>query len=721
MHIEPKHLSERLAVALELGAHQTQGGLACPVAEEAHALRRGAVAGSERRLLFAERVRLVIGGALKQALQRAVFCPRQPTTSSVGTAGSSVICLARPEGFEPPTPRFAICCIPNDRLVTVAVACENANDGMQQRNPRPHREPHGLPERLALIVGNGFKSELSPCRNGSRMIAIMKKPARSLGVVVGGVLLCLLQGAAFTGGCGSKDDNTTAASGAGGAGQPQQVSLKGAVQKGPFVLGSSITVSPLDAKGNPTDQAFLTQTTNDKGEFSVDFAASGQVSIQGDGFYFNEVSGALSNAAITLRALYVIEQAGPQQAYLNLITHLTYLRVRKLVADGKSFGDAIKQAEKELRDEMAITLPAFDPGAQGLQMNILGGDNPANQYLLATSAVLVQTAGSDAALQELSNTIATNLEESGTLSMTNKKKLTEGLLALDSGAVMANLAKRLDELGSAAVVPNIDKILDQDRDGIVNENDNCPRAANLDQVDSDKDGKGDKCDDCPFTPCKTGETEGCKQPQMPGDSGVCFVSCKCSTSINCWSVADQGPTVSHGFFKGQPWPANNATCESPSTCHNTWTGNDPLGPTACMGATCNPLEPTCTKGQACVYNQKLSANGGEYPVFHAKTDGFMCFPQLGATYSEGDNCSYTGLALEYLGCAPGLQCAPVNNPQFKDDNARCRTICDLDMANPCKIGTCVSLLLMPAVSDPKNPTKVSLFEFSPANVGVCIP
>ena len=108
MHIEPEHLSERLAVALELWAHQTQGGLAYPIAKKAHALRRGAVAGGERRLLFAERIGLVIGGALKQALQRAVFCPRRTTTSSVGTAGSSVICLALPEGFEPPTPRFAV-------------------------------------------------------------------------------------------------------------------------------------------------------------------------------------------------------------------------------------------------------------------------------------------------------------------------------------------------------------------------------------------------------------------------------------------------------------------------------------------------------------------------------------------------------------------------------------------------------------------------------------
>ncbi|MBO4350596.1 MAG: amidohydrolase family protein [Proteobacteria bacterium] len=38
---------------------------------------------------------------------------------------------------------------------------------------------------------------------------------------------------------------------------------------------------------------------------------------------------------------------------------------------------------------------------------------------------------------------------------------------------------------------------DYDADGIPNENDNCPRAANPDQSDRDQDGKGDACDACP--------------------------------------------------------------------------------------------------------------------------------------------------------------------------------------------------------------------------------
>jgi hypothetical protein len=41
---------------------------------------------------------------------------------------------------------------------------------------------------------------------------------------------------------------------------------------------------------------------------------------------------------------------------------------------------------------------------------------------------------------------------------------------------------------------------DTDRDGIINSLDNCPSAANPDQLDSDEDGTGDVCDLTPFPP-----------------------------------------------------------------------------------------------------------------------------------------------------------------------------------------------------------------------------
>jgi hypothetical protein len=44
-------------------------------------------------------------------------------------------------------------------------------------------------------------------------------------------------------------------------------------------------------------------------------------------------------------------------------------------------------------------------------------------------------------------------------------------------------------------VPDIDRILDQDSDGLLNVDDNCKRMANADQADLEHDGTGDACDD----------------------------------------------------------------------------------------------------------------------------------------------------------------------------------------------------------------------------------
>ena len=424
-----------------------------------------------------------------------------------------------------------------------------------------------------------------------------------------------------------------AAVGCGTGSGSSQVSLKGSVQKGPFVLGSTITISPLDNMAQPTGKTFLTQTTNDKGEFAVNFDASGLVSLQGDGFYFNEVSGGLSTSQLTLRALYVVEQSGAQQAYLNLITHLTYLRVRHLVLASTPYADAVKQAEKELRDEMGITLAGFDPGATAIQMNLLGGDTPATQYLLAVGAVLISSSSSDAGLQELTNTIATNLEENGKLSMSNKAKLAKGALAFDTNVVEANLKARLDDLGSDATVPDMDQILDQDADKLVNANDNCPVIANPDQLDTNKNGVGDVCDECATTFCA--KEEKCVLPQgASADKGVCYTDCLSSA------------------------------CSGDGKCNNT------SDPNYCT-ALCDPLAPSCPNGQTCYLNYGLKDIG---PIF-----GFSCgVPHILAP-TEGQPCNIKDF---YNTCVKGTLCSG-------SSKSVCRPVCNLDSPS-CKTGTCMA-------------------------------
>jgi cysteine-rich repeat protein len=281
--------------------------------------------------------------------------------------------------------------------------------------------------------------------------------------------------------------------------------LEGALEKGPFVLGSSVTVAPLDSSGSPTGDVFGTSTINDLGEFWVEVPKSGPVSIEGSGYYYNEVSGALSTGWITLRAIYMASKNETQPVLINSVTHLSYERVRALRDQGETFANAITIAEQELQVALGIGLAELEIAAPGTALSILGGDTPANTYLFAVSSVLAQAgvnlAGGldgpiDAHLQELMNNIALDLADDGQIAADLRATIDAAELALDTAAIEAALAARLAVIGSNAAVPDLDAVLDQDGDLLLNIDDNCDTVANADQADVDMDGVGDVCDNC---------------------------------------------------------------------------------------------------------------------------------------------------------------------------------------------------------------------------------
>lgn len=289
------------------------------------------------------------------------------------------------------------------------------------------------------------------------------------------------------------------------------VTLSGAVNKGPYVLGSTVSVSPVDGDGEPSGEVFLTQTRNDLGEFEVEVPGRGFVALEGNGFYFNEVTGDLSAAPITLRAFYEVTSDGSQQAYVNPFTHLSSLRVKELATDGQSIAGAIAQAEGELVAELAVGAADFALGAPGTDLNLLGGETADNAYLFAVSAILLATArlerpdAPDAALQELMNTIAEDLRPDGELSDALRDRLDTGEATLDVGAVMDHLGARLTELGGGAEVPDLAAMTDVDHDGFVTSADcddgdaairpDAQEVCDADQADEDCDGLADDADD----------------------------------------------------------------------------------------------------------------------------------------------------------------------------------------------------------------------------------
>lgn len=161
-------------------------------------------------------------------------------------------------------------------------------------------------------------------------------------------------------------------------------SFTGKVQKGPFITGTTITVNELAESLGQTGKAFTTSITSDDGSFSLSNIEmeSNLALLTGNGFYFNEVLGQLSSAQITLQAL--ADLSNEETVNINVLTHITKARIETLVAEGKRFPDAKRQAEGEFQDFLGVT-EHFNQGFE--QMSIVSkGDF--NAMLLAFSIIL---------------------------------------------------------------------------------------------------------------------------------------------------------------------------------------------------------------------------------------------------------------------------------------------------------------------------------------------
>lgn len=215
---------------------------------------------------------------------------------------------------------------------------------------------------------------------------------------------------------------------------------KGVAQKGPLQIGSTVTIAELDENLNPTGKIFITEVTDNLGNFKLGSTISTNlVLIVAQGFFMDENTGDFTSSAITLRGISDLSvETAPS---VNVLTTLQYIRLKNLIASGTGFQAAYKQSQGEVLNAFGVD-PLKITGLGSLYQMKINGSSDADGVLLAISATLGKAAamrnGSSTAAQlsDIMNTIASDLSQSGTITTNSvKAELIAAQIALDVNSV----------------------------------------------------------------------------------------------------------------------------------------------------------------------------------------------------------------------------------------------------------------------------------------------
>ena len=301
--------------------------------------------------------------------------------------------------------------------------------------------------------------------------------------------------------CGGGDDGVVGTGFSGGPG-PGTVEVTGTAQKGPYLKGSEVLVSALSATGVPSPDTTLSEIQDDMGTFVFQVAQAGPVLIAADGYHFNEITGSLSQGRLLLRAVYNATVDAQQNAYVNVLTHLTYKRTLTLLAQGVPVVDAIRQAETEVLQALRTVFPISDV-TDFTQLSIYNTDTShaiGNAYVLALSATVYQAAmlretqtpesSVDAQLTAILNTLSDDIADDASVAdATILSELIAASHQVRPDQVRTNLeARSLAIVLETLPVADLDLFIDSDGDGVVNAQDG----------DDDNDGVVDTLDDSPY-------------------------------------------------------------------------------------------------------------------------------------------------------------------------------------------------------------------------------
>ncbi len=245
--------------------------------------------------------------------------------------------------------------------------------------------------------------------------------------------------------------------------EPKTYTVSGKVEKGPFVIGSTVVIQPMDGNLQVLGSLYSSTIQDNDGSFSFEpkLFETPYAEVTANGYFFNEVKRELSSGTLSLRALVDLSD-GPT-ANVNLLTHLKYQRIQKLFADNKKFGEANKQAQEELFTAFGLQKYVEKDAST---FSIAAGTDEA-AALLAISSLLLVNRG-EAALTEYLGKLCKEFGEKGTFEESTIQQIRGDKKALWSklSSVRSNIIEYYQTFGLEVEVKELERFIDWDDDGI---------------------------------------------------------------------------------------------------------------------------------------------------------------------------------------------------------------------------------------------------------------
>ena len=197
--------------------------------------------------------------------------------------------------------------------------------------------------------------------------------------------------------------------------KPAKYNVSGKVEKGPFISGSTLNLQPLDASFKAVGTNFHSEIIDNAGNFSLGEMTldTPYATMTANGYFYNEISNQLSNGTLTLNA--IVDLRNKSSVNVNILTHLKYYRVQKLLSIGQSFSEANKQAQEELM--RAFCLEKYNT-SDFSQFSIVSGTDQAAALISISALVLIDRKEAD--LTEYLARLSKEFGEDGFFSVSTK-------------------------------------------------------------------------------------------------------------------------------------------------------------------------------------------------------------------------------------------------------------------------------------------------------------